>query len=173
VARLCKIGKPRGSKRDLREAAQIHVEGDVRILITDGLASYWLMPRLPRMLERYPGLLLNWQTLARRENYQWVGSESDICVTWRKPINPELVAIHLGSVGFSFFASEAYIEQYGLPTKLEDLAHHSVLQFHGYKTNPAFDQIVIPIPQPRSDTYESQTDPVSKAPAIPVSVKTL
>ena len=100
------------------------------------------MPRLPRILERYPGLLLNWQPLARQENYQWVGSESDICVTWRKPINPELVAIHLGSVGFSFFASDAYIEQYGLPTKLEDLAHHSVLQFHGYTTNPAFDQIV-------------------------------
>ncbi len=118
------------------------VEGDVRILITDGLASYWLMPRLPRMLERHPGLRLAWHTITRSDYYRQVGAQYDVCLTWRRPTNPELVAVHIGSVGFSFFASDAYVSRFGLPSTLEDMPDHSVLQFHGYITSPSFPRIV-------------------------------
>ena len=119
------------------------VAGDVRILITDGLASYWLMPRLPRILKRHSGLRLAWHTITRPDDYlRQVGVHYDICLTWRRPINPELVAVHIGSVGFSFFASDAYVARFGLPSKLEDMSDHSVLQFQGYITNPNFHQIV-------------------------------
>lgn len=112
------------------------VEGQVRITITEGIASFWLMGALQPFLAQNPGLTIDWLTsnISRAE----LTKEADLAVWWYRPEQPHIVSRRLGSVRYSLFTTPEYVARHGAPAKPDDLGGHRILHFHGYDFNPAF-----------------------------------
>ena len=109
------------------------LSGEVRLNMTEGLAVYWLLPKLEPFQAAFPDLKINWFVT---DDILDLGREVDMAIRWQKPVEPQAVARRLGSVGYSIFANPVYVERYGLPTSLDELPRHHFLQFNGYETNP-------------------------------------
>ncbi len=101
------------------------IEGDCRILMSDGLGCYWLARFLPAFLERHPNVELkifgNSDGVAeRRESF-------DLEFVFREPSASELVSAKIGTQHFVPFASCDYLEKYGMPQSVDDLAQHKLI----------------------------------------------
>jgi DNA-binding transcriptional LysR family regulator len=115
------------------DGSNSRLAGEVRLNMTEGLAVYWLLPRLEPFQEAHPELKINWFV---SDEISELGREADMAIRWQKPTEPQAVARRLGMVGYSIFANAAYVERHGMPKSLEDLAGHHFLQFNGYEKNP-------------------------------------
>lgn len=109
-------------------------EGEVRIGGAEGICNYWLMPNLHPFLKNRPKLCINW-ILANRYGIA-LGKDFDIGLGWNSLKDPGAVMSRLGACGFSMFASQAYIDAYGIPKSTADFPRHRFLQFNGYEDNP-------------------------------------
>ncbi len=110
--------------------------GDVRVNITQGLGALWLVPHLLPWQERHPGIKIIYQTMTPR--YLKVGSETDICIMWGRPSDPDVIAKKMGDVRYSLYIGDEYASKRGLPTTQEDLNGLELLHFEAHNVNPAF-----------------------------------
>ena len=101
------------------------MQGTVRISVTDGLATYWLMPQLSRLQERHPGISIEFQ--CSNEPADPVKMETDLSIRSGMPQAADLIAAKLGKVHFVPWASPDYIERNGAPTSPEELLRHRLL----------------------------------------------
>lgn len=106
------------------------IEGDVSILINDGIANYWVSHFLPSQFDAYPDIQLkmildNDMSAPRNELF-------DIRLHYFEPSSPEQVGRPLATVHFMPFASHSYAQRHGLPRTKEDLRHHRVLDLSHY-----------------------------------------
>jgi len=112
------------------------LSGEVKINVTQGLAALWLAPQLLPWQGRNPGLKISYQTMTSR--YLKVGSETDICIMWGRPHDPDVIAKRLGEVGYSLFVGDEYASQRGLPVTDDDLIGLELLHFEAHDVNPSF-----------------------------------
>jgi molybdate transport repressor ModE-like protein len=102
----------------------------VKLLITDGLAAYWLTHFLPMLYRLYPQLELriftaNHSTAERHGQY-------DLSLHFILPTDPDTVAMRLGTLHFIPYGSARYIEERGRPSSLAEFAGHRLLDFMLY-----------------------------------------
>ena len=101
--------------------------GLVRITVTEGLASLWLIDRLVPFRLAHPALALDIRVdnmavdLARRE--------ADIAIRLFRPKQADLVAKRVGNLGFGLYAAASYLARKGEPRTLADLAGHDLVGF--------------------------------------------
>lgn len=110
--------------------------GTVRVSLPPGLAGQWLVPHLAEFHQQYPELELefvteSWPASVRRR-------EADIVVRLFGPGEENLVGRKIGRLGVAFYASKAYAEKHGLPSKREEWAGHVVLGFAGSSSQAEF-----------------------------------
>lgn len=119
--------------RSLRGATG-RLEGEVRVNVTEGLASFWLIPKMAPFQEANPALRINWFVT----NSAWgkLGEDVDVALRWHRPEEPYAVCRRLGGVRYSMFTTRAYVERRGMPRDLDDLEGHSFLHYNGYDANP-------------------------------------
>ena len=110
--------------------------GEVRINVTQGLGALWLAPHLLPWQDKHPGMKITYQTMTPR--YLKVGAETDICIRWGRPSDPDVIAKKLGEVGYSLYMGDDYASQRGLPSAEEDLNGLELLHFEAHDVNPAF-----------------------------------
>ncbi len=124
--------------RDLMaEAAQTGgLRGEVSLNVSEGLASYWLIPSLRPFLSNHCEIAIRWQTMD--QEYLVPGQQTDMAIWWWRPKDGNLVQRKLGNVRFSLFTTREYQEQFGIPRSVDELDAHSFLQFDAYERNPAF-----------------------------------
>ncbi|WP_291365629.1 LysR family transcriptional regulator [Acetobacter sp. UBA5411] len=104
--------------------------GRLRVTTTTGFGSCWLMPRLHRFMAQNSDISI---TLILEDNDLDLGMrEADVAVRMHAPRQPDLIQRHLADFPLSVFASPRYIEQFGQPSSLEDLANHNLVAFGGY-----------------------------------------
>ncbi|BCI67986.1 LysR family transcriptional regulator [Acetobacter aceti] len=104
--------------------------GRLRVTTTTVFGSCWLMPRLHRFMAQNSDISI---TLILEDNDLDLGMrEADVAVRMHAPRQPDLIQRHLADFPLSVFASPRYIEQFGQPSSLEDLANHSLVAFGGY-----------------------------------------
>jgi DNA-binding transcriptional LysR family regulator len=113
-----------------------NLKGEVRINVSEGLATYWLMPRMAEFQRSRPGLQLNW--IVTTNSVHDFGSMVDLAVGWHEPDQPSVVRQRLGHVGYSLYAFPAYCERYGTPSSWEDLRGHRFIHYNAYDNHPAF-----------------------------------
>ncbi|RON71430.1 LysR family transcriptional regulator [Pseudomonas fluorescens] len=103
--------------------------GRIRIDMPNILARRVVMPRLPQFMDRHPNLELEISSTDRRVDLL---SEGFDCVV-RVGAQPDqsVVARHLCDVSMINCASPAYLERYGVPQTLEDLAQHRLVHYVG------------------------------------------
>lgn len=121
--------------------ADTRLAGEVRVSVTDGLGTYWLIPQIQPFLRANPKLHINWLAAnslpqgADSTNID-IGQGKDIIIFWWRPTAANAVVRKLGSTHYSIYTTQAYVDRFGLPTSVEDLAAHRLLQFNGYELNP-------------------------------------
>ena len=110
-----------------RDRANPALSGEVRLAVTEGLGTFWLVPRLVEFQRAHPRLLVDINCAMRSADV--LRLEADASVQLAKPTNPDLKLVKLGRLHSMPFAAPSYIETYGVPKTIEDgLNHRLVLQ---------------------------------------------
>jgi len=110
--------------RDLVGAAA-QQGGVVRIAITEGLGTYWVMPKLVEFQRAFPRLTV--ELRCAMESVDVLRHEADIAIQFIRPDSPDLIVTKLGRLHIYPFASRDYQRIYGLPQSIADLGSHRVI----------------------------------------------
>lgn len=106
------------------------VEGDCKLFMGEGVATYWMSRFLAAFFTRHPNIELkvfgaNNPTSDKRELF-------DLHVHYYEPSETEPIAVRLGTMHFVPFASREYLRIYGLPQTVEGLSRHRLLDLAVY-----------------------------------------
>ena len=96
--------------------------GLVRLGISPGVATL-LIPMLPPLFQRYPGLSVELVVADRFGDL--IEERLDLALQIGQPNDTSLVARAIGTFGRVLVASPAYLERHGAPQEPADLTHHS------------------------------------------------
>lgn len=110
------------------EAQSTALCGEVTISATEGTGTEWLTPVLCDFHREYPEILLNIQIESRPADL--IHREADIAMRLNKPVQPELIARRLLTVGFGLYASQAYLDRSPPLRSLDDLSAHQLVGLH-------------------------------------------
>jgi DNA-binding transcriptional LysR family regulator len=101
------------------------LSGEVRVAITEGLGTFWLAPRLVEFQQSFPSILVDLQCAVRSADVSRY--EADIAIQLSQPTAPDVKAIRLGRMHLMFFASQKYLETYGIPRTAGELVKHRLV----------------------------------------------
>jgi len=101
---------------------------DVKLIMTDGLATYWLPRFLPQLFRSHPEIELRTFTTSDSRGEQR-GQNFDLSIHYIQPTDPNLVATRLGTLHFMPYASPDYLCEAGTPKNAADLSQHRLLDY--------------------------------------------
>jgi DNA-binding transcriptional LysR family regulator len=102
------------------------IRGLVRVAITEGIGTYWVLPRLLEFQKANRFLTVELQQTMELTD---VGRlQADISIQFRRPVRPDLIAVQLGYLHSYPFASQSYIDLFGVPKGLSDVKSHRLIQ---------------------------------------------
>jgi DNA-binding transcriptional LysR family regulator len=99
--------------------------GQVKISISEGLGTYWMLPRLVNFQREYPFLTID--VNCAMANADVMRMEADVAIQFERPTQPDLIAYKLGKLHIYPFAAQSYIDTYGMPTCLDDFSKHRLV----------------------------------------------
>lgn len=100
--------------------------GKVKIGVTEGLGTFWLVPQLVDFQRSNPQILVDLDcTMAPPDVY---AMQADLAVQLDAPERSELMVVKLGYLHMQLFASEEFIRQNGCPKNLEDLRNFKFVE---------------------------------------------
>jgi DNA-binding transcriptional LysR family regulator len=103
--------------------------GQITIACTEGIGALWLTPRISRLQEVLPDLTIGLDfdyDLARDRTH-----EADIWLTYEQPAEADLITSKLATVHFAVYASKSYIQRHGLPSTVDSLRDHRIVEHVG------------------------------------------
>lgn len=103
--------------------------GLVRIASSSSMARLHIIPRLPRLMQRYPQLDV--EVSISEQVQDLVAENLDIAIRAGQIADSSLVARHLGSTSRGILASVKYLDKHGEPQAPIDLASHACLVYTG------------------------------------------
>lgn len=109
----------------VRDDAEI--SGRLRVDMPSGLAKNVVIPQLPHFLQLHPRLELELSSTDRRVDL--VREGFDCVIRVGALVDSSLIARPLGLLRMVNCASPAYLERYGVPQTLEDLASHRLVHY--------------------------------------------
>lgn len=99
--------------------------GIVRIAATEGIGSYWLMPRLIEFQRGNPMMVID---LKASENMVDVSRmEADVAIQFQEPDSVNTMRRRLASLHIYPYASRRYIDVYGMPKTREEFLDHRLV----------------------------------------------
>jgi DNA-binding transcriptional LysR family regulator len=111
------------------ERVQANAQGlrdaKVRITVTEGLGTFWLVPHLVDFRRDNPSLQLDLH--CDMEPADVLFRDVDIAVQLDRPTNPDLIVQKIGTLHLMPFASEDYLKTYGMPQTIEDARAHKLV----------------------------------------------
>jgi DNA-binding transcriptional LysR family regulator len=143
------------------------VSGTVRIAAPEGFALRVLTPNLGRLLQSNPDLRV--EVVPQSRGFSLSRREADIAVMVGKPTEAKLDSIMLGTYSLGLFASPEYLQRYGEPKSLDDLARHRLV---GYVEDLLFSD-KLNIPKAVYSSWQSQAaiySPIGQVEAVKAGV---
>ncbi len=104
------------------ESISAQISGDVKISVTEGTGTFWMIPRLVELQRAYPGLVIQFNCTMTPADVS--NLEADVSVQLRRPSSPDLKITRLGRLHTMPFAAQSYIDLFGMPQSLEDMGRH-------------------------------------------------
>ncbi|NND21545.1 MAG: LysR family transcriptional regulator, partial [Silicimonas sp.] len=101
------------------------VFGELRVTTTTGFGSLWLAPRLPALYDKYPDLKIDLMLEERVLDLPM--READVAIRMKEPSQADLIRRKLMSVHMRLYATPDYLDQMGVPERLEDLSDHRLI----------------------------------------------
>jgi DNA-binding transcriptional LysR family regulator len=123
---------------NLEEAA-----GVVRLAAADVVAVEVLPPILSEFRYQYPDTVI--ELSVSNQMVDLLRRDADIAVRMVRPKQKALLAKRAGKVVLGFYAHRRYLERYGYPERLEDLAHHTLIGFDRVAPAEFLDAAPIPV----------------------------
>ncbi|MES2128388.1 MAG: LysR family transcriptional regulator [Pseudomonadota bacterium] len=108
--------------------------GVIRVTAPIVFGQMWLAPRLPRFLDQYPEVDVH-LTLSDR-TVDLIDEGEDLAIRISREPAPGLAARRLRGLGYMLVASNAYLEQRGMPAQPQDLAGHRCICLHHSEIGP-------------------------------------
>ncbi|WP_319411871.1 LysR family transcriptional regulator [uncultured Cohaesibacter sp.] len=103
------------------------MKGPIRVAITEGLGTFWLIPQLSEFVEDVAGInRIELQCAIKSVDVMRL--EADISVQLEEPTNPDLIRRKLGKLHLVPWASTQYIERFGVPRSILELSEHRVVE---------------------------------------------
>lgn len=96
------------------------IQGKVRITATDATSTYRLPPILKIIREAAPGIEI--EVISSNGLRDLRRREADIAIRHVRPDEPNLIARLVGETSAHLYASSAYLDSFGRPDSVEDLA---------------------------------------------------
>ncbi|MGF1551932.1 MAG: LysR family transcriptional regulator [Paracoccaceae bacterium] len=103
--------------------------GAVRLTCPEGLGAAWLTPHLRALRQRHPHLAV--QVSLCSTTLDLANGEADVALRMGEPQDTTLVGRRIGEIAFHLYASRDYLAERGVPSSLEDLAAHRVIESGG------------------------------------------
>lgn len=102
-----------------------NIDGECKLLVGDGVGSYWMPQFLAPFLIGNPDVELvlfttQDRTVIKRPLF-------DLQIQYMEPLAEDAVPVRLGTLHFMLFATRDYLAAYGHPTRTEDLARHRIV----------------------------------------------
>jgi DNA-binding transcriptional LysR family regulator len=110
------------------------LEGIVRLTAVESLAVEIVLPALPALYRRHPGIALDLTTDTR--NLSLTNREADIALRMGRLRQNDLAVRKLADIAFALYASEPYLAAHGVPDAANAAAHHLVLNQAGMMEHP-------------------------------------
>ena len=101
------------------------LSGEVRVAITEGLGTFWLAPRLVEFQQSFPNILVDLHCAMRSADVS--RHEADVAIHLSRPAALDVKLVRLGRIHLMLFASQKYLETYGVPTTTEQLVKHRLV----------------------------------------------
>ncbi len=101
--------------------------GPLIVTTTVGIGSTWLSSRLDEFLKLYP--LIQLEIRLNDAELDLAMREADVAIRLHRPNQSEMIQRKLFTVHNHFYASNEYIEAYGMPTTAEQLDDHRIISF--------------------------------------------
>jgi DNA-binding transcriptional LysR family regulator len=112
--------------------------GLLRVTATVAFGSVWLAPRLGEFLDLHKDVQVEMKLDDRELDLGM--READCAIRMHPPRQGDLIQRHLLSVHVHAYASQAYIDRYGLPKTATDLDKHKLIVY-GDDPNPPFPSV--------------------------------
>lgn len=113
-------------------SAQSSISGSVRISASEFVAAFVLPEILSRL--RVDERAIDLEVVATDATDNLLRRDADIAIRMYRPTQLDLITRKVGNLKLAAFASNAYIERRGRPSRIEDLFDHDVI---GYDRNQA------------------------------------
>lgn len=110
----------------LRFDADEEPASEAVIAVTEGLGSYWVMPRLVEFQRNNPKGTLS--LYCAMESVDVLNLEADISVQFIRPSEANLIVSKLGRLHIYPFAAQSYLDTYGVPKSLEEMKTHRLVE---------------------------------------------
>jgi DNA-binding transcriptional LysR family regulator len=101
------------------------VYGQLRVTTTVAFGLLWLIPRLPKLYERYPEL--NVDLMLEERVLDLPMREADVAIRLKEPSQADLIRRKLMSVHMRLYATTEYLNTHGRPETLSDLHKHRLI----------------------------------------------
>jgi DNA-binding transcriptional LysR family regulator len=101
--------------------------GPLIVTTTVGIGSTWLSSRLDEFLKLYP--LIQLEIRLNDAELDLAMREADVAIRLHRPNQSEMIQRKLFTVHNHFYASNAYIDEFGMPSGPEQLDNHRVISF--------------------------------------------
>jgi DNA-binding transcriptional LysR family regulator len=103
----------------------VTTRGVIRCGITEGIGTYWVLPKLVDFNRANPYSVIDLQCTM---NFADVARmETDVAVQLARPTSPDLKVVKLGRLHIYPFAAPRYLETFGKPGSKADLARHRII----------------------------------------------
>lgn len=99
--------------------------GIVRCSVTEGLGTMWLLPHLARFNRSHPTTIVDLRCSMQVSDVMRM--EADVAVQLEKPNRPDAKAVRVGRMHLYLFAAKNYIDRYGLPKSVDEIAGHRLI----------------------------------------------
>ena len=110
--------------------------GRLRVDVPAAFGRHVIAPNLPDFFSRYPDIALELGSSDRPVDL--VAEGVDCVIRGGNVFDELLVARTLGKLDFVTCAAPSYLQRYGTPVDLDDLATHRFVNFHSAKTGKIF-----------------------------------
>jgi DNA-binding transcriptional LysR family regulator len=100
-------------------------EAKVRITVTEGLGTFWLVPHLVDFRAENPDIHIDLHCDMAPPDVMF--RDVDVAVQLVRPTNPDLLVQKIGTLHLMPFAAENYLRRYGVPTSVDDAKAHKLV----------------------------------------------
>jgi DNA-binding transcriptional LysR family regulator len=120
------------------------LSGSLKVSVTEGLGTFWLIPRLVDFRQRHPDLTIDLHCDMQPANLR--SHQSDLSVQLERPEEPDLVVTRLGYLHVVLFASDEYLRLHGTPADVTDLVNYHFVEQVAPQVPSAMIKQVVPNP---------------------------